>query len=76
LGSTAAYGTASVLFCCSELFFADHVERTPSKREPVSLQSLFAGFGYIRSHPSILGAVSLDLFATLLGGATALLPEV
>jgi MFS family permease len=74
-GPTAAYGTASVLFLIASLFFAlIHIERTPPKREPVSLQSLLAGFGYIRSHPAILGAVSLDLFATLLGGATALLP--
>jgi hypothetical protein len=43
-------------------------------REPVSLQSLFAGIAYIRSRPAILGAISLDLFAVLLGGATALLP--
>jgi MFS family permease len=34
----------------------------------------FAGFAFIRHHPIILGAISLDLFAVLLGGATALLP--
>ncbi len=36
--------------------------------------SIFAGIGYIRAHKNILGAISLDLFAVLLGGATALLP--
>lgn len=41
---------------------------------PVSLKTLFAGFTYIRSHQVLLGAVSLDLFAVLLGGAAALLP--
>jgi len=35
---------------------------------------LFAGVRYIRSNPAILGTISLDLFAVLLGGVTALLP--
>jgi MFS family permease len=35
---------------------------------------LFAGISYIRRNPIILGAISLDMFAVLLGGATALLP--
>jgi MFS family permease len=43
-------------------------------REPASLKSVFAGIAFIRSRPDILGAISLDLFAVLLGGATALLP--
>jgi MFS family permease len=40
----------------------------------VSLETVFAGFKYVRQHPVILGSISLDLFAVLLGGATALLP--
>jgi MFS family permease len=36
--------------------------------------SLFAGVAFVRSNPAILGTISLDLFAVLLGGATALLP--
>ena len=35
---------------------------------------MFAGFRYIRHNPVVLGAISLDLFAMLLGGVTALLP--
>ena len=35
---------------------------------------MFAGFRYIRHQPIVLGAISLDLFAVLLGGVTALLP--
>jgi MFS family permease len=35
---------------------------------------LFAGIGFVRRNPAILGSISLDLFAVLLGGATALLP--
>jgi len=42
--------------------------------EPVSLASLFAGVGFIWRKRTVLGAISLDLFAVLLGGATALLP--
>jgi MFS family permease len=44
------------------------------ERKPISLETLFAGFAYIRSRPILLGAISLDLFAVLLGGVTALLP--
>jgi len=47
---------------------------TPSKREPVTLRSVFAGVSFIKSRPVMLGTISLDLFAVLLGGATALLP--
>ena len=50
------------------------IERVPPTREPVSSAVLFAGFFYIRHNPVILGAISLDLFAVILGGATALLP--
>ena len=39
-----------------------------------SAGSLFAGVAFVRSNPAIIGTISLDLFAVLLGGATALLP--
>src|SRR5574343_1324940 len=42
----------------------------------VSMDSLLAGIRFIRSRPDILGAISLDMFAVLLGGATALLPII
>jgi MFS family permease len=50
------------------------MERIPPKREPVSFQSVFSGVSFIRRRPIILGAISLDLFAVLFGGVTALLP--
>jgi len=50
------------------------MERTSPKREPISFHSVFSGVSFIRSRPIILGAISLDLFAVLLGGVTALLP--
>jgi hypothetical protein len=40
----------------------------------VTLASVFAGVEFIRTRPIMLGTISLDLFAVLLGGATALLP--
>jgi MFS family permease len=43
-------------------------------REPMSLKTVFAGLHYIWRKKLILGAISLDLFAVLLGGAVALLP--
>jgi MFS family permease len=43
-------------------------------REPMSLKTLFAGLHFIRNNKLILGAISLDLFAVMLGGAVALLP--
>ena len=50
------------------------LQRAASGREPPTLSALFAGVGFVRRNPAILGAISLDLFAVLLGGATALLP--
>jgi MFS family permease len=45
-----------------------------NQAEKPSLDMLFAGFRYIRAEKVVLGAISLDLFAVLLGGAVALLP--
>jgi MFS family permease len=64
----ALYITASLLIGLVR------VERTAISREPLSLAVLFAGFSYIRRNPLILGAITLDLFAVLLGGVFALLP--
>jgi MFS family permease len=52
------------------------VRLNPAKREAmeISLTTLFAGFRFIWKNKLILGLVSLDLFAVLLGGAVALLP--
>lgn len=74
-GPAVAYGTASALFLVASLL-ALRISPTArlQLREPVSLVSLFSGLGFIRRHRVILGLMSLDLFAVLLGGATALLP--
>jgi len=43
-------------------------------RDSATPGDLFAGVRFVRDNPAILGTISLDLFAVLLGGATALLP--
>jgi MFS family permease len=50
------------------------LERPVTPKEPPTFAALFAGVGFVRRNPAILGTISLDLFAVLLGGATALLP--
>ncbi|RPI94003.1 MAG: MFS transporter, partial [Chloroflexi bacterium] len=74
-GPTTVYATAAILFLAAGLFLSRiRIVRLPPNRQPVTLESLFAGISFIRRRPAILGAISLDLFAVLLGGATALLP--
>src|SRR5262245_29256323 len=74
-GPTTVYATCAAAFLtASVLMSLIAATPRPSERKPVTLASLLAGFTYIRSHPVLLGAISLDLFAVLLGGVTALLP--
>ncbi|MFN0012623.1 MAG: MFS transporter [Phycisphaerales bacterium] len=42
--------------------------------EPRTLRTLFGGFAFLRQERTVLAAITLDLFAVLIGGATALLP--
>jgi MFS family permease len=75
LAPEAPYACAALLsLSASYLSSRIQMERAAPRREPVSLTSLFSGFAFIRRHPIVLGSISLDLFAVLLGGATALLP--
>jgi MFS family permease len=73
-GAAVVYGSCAVLFAlatglCLRIRHAD-----PPPGQPVSLESLLAGVRYVRQNKVVLGAISLDLFAVLLGGAVALLP--
>jgi MFS family permease len=74
-GASVPLGVSALCLsaACSAMLVI-RVERTPPRREPVSVRSIFSGVSFIRSRPIILGAISLDLFAVLLGGVTALLP--
>ena len=74
-GAHVVYGCAAFLYFCAALLMARvRYERPQQPREPPTLRSLFAGIAFMRAKPVVLGAISLDLFAVLLGGATALLP--
>jgi MFS family permease len=65
---------ATLYLSASFLIGMVRAERIAPSREPVSLAVLFAGFNYIRHSRVILGVISLDLFAVILGGVYALLP--
>ena len=74
-GAEIVYATCLALFVIAAvLTIMIRIERTTAAREPLSLKTFFAGFAYIRQNRVILGVISLDLFAVLLGGVTALLP--
>ncbi len=75
LGPSVAYGTCAGAFLLASIAMALVPARRPAPdREPATLASVFGGLTFIRQRPDILGALSLDLFAVLFGGATALLP--
>ena len=74
-GPAIVHGSCLALFVVAGvLLVLIRIERAAPAREPFSLKVFFAGFSYIRTHAVILGVISLDLFAVLLGGVTALLP--
>jgi len=75
LGPTAAYSAATGAYAVAAALPAFiTIARAERPREPVSVASVLSGLAFIWSKPIILGAISLDLFVVLLGGATALLP--
>ncbi|MBA5801777.1 MFS transporter [Rhizobium changzhiense] len=75
LHPVAPFAISALLFAVASFnVISIRMQWSPAKREPVTLASVFAGVSFIRSRPVMLGTISLDLFAVLLGGATALLP--
>lgn len=74
-GPGAVYA-ASGLACLLAAFLAAGIPKpaVTQRKEPASWRSVMGGIEYIRNRPDILGAISMDLFSVLLGGATALLP--
>ena len=74
-GAGVAYTAIAACYCLAALFYSG-ISSPPIavRREPPTLKSVFEGVAYIKSKPDILGAISLDRSAVLLGGATALLP--
>jgi len=75
LGPVVVYATSIACWCVGSALIATlPAEKSARSHEPFSIRSLFGGFSFVRNDRVILGILSLDLFAVLLGGATALLP--
>jgi predicted MFS family arabinose efflux permease len=74
-GTAVVYGSCAALFVLACLLcLGVRYEHLPPPREKITMDSLLVGVRFIAGNKVLLGAVSLDLFAVLLGGATALLP--
>ena len=81
LGGVLYVQGASTLYACCVGLFLLSCALTLATRYPhvpaalaADLRSVLAGLGFVWRRKLLLGAISLDLFAVLLGGATALLP--
>ena len=75
IGAAEAYGTALLLFAGAAVLMVmvpKPVQTRPNRA--VTLETILAGFRFIASEKVVLGAISLDLFVVLLGGAVALMP--
>ncbi|PYJ07732.1 MAG: MFS transporter [Verrucomicrobia bacterium] len=68
-----ALNAALGLFCLALISFVRQ-HQTITVKEKMTLRNLIVGFKFVFASPVILGTITLDLFAVLLGGATALLP--
>jgi len=66
--NSVAAATYFILIACTK------IHARVAEREPMSLRSFAAGASFVWNTKIILAAITLDLFAVLLGGATALLP--
>ena len=74
-GAHVAYAAVAVCYLVSSLCVAGiALKRTPRVKKPMSVVAMVGGFKYIWQNQILLGAISLDLMAVLLGGAVALLP--
>jgi len=66
--------TAASSVLCLGMVCLVRAHSKPPPREPFSMDTLLGGFRFVFHHRMILGTITLDLFAVLFGGATALLP--
>ena len=76
-GSAAAVyvlNALAALFCLAMIGLV-RAHHQPVVKQEVSLESLLGGFRFVFNHRVILGAITLDMFAVLFGGATGLLPQ-
>lgn len=76
-GATTVYVTVAALLSISIcLMLGIRIPPQSVQPEPASWHTLLEGLRFVWSRPIVLGAISLDLFAVLFGGATALLPAL
>lgn len=75
-GPALVYTVVAVLFAVAVVLMSKvrYARLADAKREPASWHTVLEGLRFVRSRPAVFGAISLDLFAVLFGGATALLP--
>jgi MFS family permease len=74
-GAGVVYGAAAILLLAAITLVAlVRKRRLPSARSALAWSSLVQGVHFVWHRKTVLGAISLDLFAVLFGGATALLP--
>jgi MFS family permease len=75
LSGSVAYGcAAAIMAIAAGLIFSIAKPAQILEQAPVTFKTIVGGFHYIWKEKIVLGAISLDLFAVLLGGAVALLP--
>ena len=76
ISAATAYSVALSLAVLASIcvVLIGHVNQATNHQDEGGLATLLAGFKFIRHEPVVLGAISLDLFAVLLGGAVALMP--
>jgi MFS family permease len=74
-GAASVYVTAACLYAAGFAFLLlMHVRTGRMEKKDISVETLLAGVRYVWREKIILGSISMDLFAVLLGGAVALLP--
>ncbi len=75
-GAEAVYAAVALMSAAAFglILAARALRAAPALRVPLSWTNLLSGLAFVRSRPVVLGAISMDLFAVLFGGATALLP--
>ncbi len=74
-GAALVYGVASVMLLAAVLLMAlIRSHKAASHASEITWSELLEGFRFVWRRKPVLGAISLDLFAVLFGGATALLP--
>ncbi len=75
LGAGVCYALCALSFAIAAFCtFSMKLQFPTRAKQPATLGAVFGGIAFLRRKPTMLGAISLDLFAVLLGGATAMLP--